>query len=72
MTRSQRQADRHSGDRRLRAIGVEVPKQRLEEHDAKVDIVSLKPGEIWGWSHDDWGDPVKVDKTIDTGKGRGL
>ena len=44
---------------------LEVPKQRLEEHNAKVDIVSLKPGEIWGWSHDDWGNPVKVDKTLD-------
>ena len=44
---------------------LEVPKQRLEEHNAKVDIVSLKPGEIWGWSKDDWGEPIKVDKTLD-------
>lgn len=42
-----------------------VPKQRLEQAGAQVDVVSLKGGEIWGWQHDDWGDPVKVDKTID-------
>jgi protease I len=42
-----------------------VPKQKLEDAGAEVDIVSLKPGEIWGWQHDDWGDPVQVDKTLD-------
>jgi protease I len=42
-----------------------VPKQRLEEAGAKVDIVSLKAGEIWGWKKDDWGDPIGVDRTID-------
>jgi protease I len=42
-----------------------VPKQRLEAAGAKVDIISLKTGEIWGWKHDDWGDPIEVDRTID-------
>jgi protease I len=42
-----------------------VPKQRLEEAGAKVDIVSLKTGQIWGWKNHDWGDPVEVDRTID-------
>jgi protease I len=42
-----------------------VPKRRLEEAGAKVDIISLKTGEIWGWKHDDWGDPILVDRTID-------
>jgi protease I len=42
-----------------------VPKQRLEEAGAAVDIVSLKIGEIWGWKKDDWGDPIEVDRTID-------
>src|SRR5262249_43242651 len=42
-----------------------VPKRRLEEAGAKVDIISLKAGEIWGWEHDDWGDPIPVDRTID-------
>jgi DJ-1/PfpI family len=42
-----------------------VPKQRLEEAGAKVDIISLKTGEIWGWNKDDWGDAIPVDRTID-------
>jgi protease I len=42
-----------------------VPKQRLEEAGAKVDIISLKIGQIWGWNHDDWGEPIDVDRTID-------
>lgn len=42
-----------------------VPKQRLEEAGAKVDIISLKTGEIWGWDHGDWGEPIQVDRTID-------
>lgn len=35
-----------------------VPKQRLEEAGAKVDIISLKTGEIWGWKSGDWAEPV--------------
>jgi len=42
-----------------------VPKQRLEAAGAKVDIISLKTGEIWGWKHGDWGEPIPVDRTID-------
>jgi hypothetical protein len=42
-----------------------MPKRRLKEAGAKVDIISLKAGEIWGWEHDDWGDPIPVDRTID-------
>jgi protease I len=42
-----------------------VPKQKLEEAGAKVDIVSLKVGEIRGWKDGDWGEPVDVDRTID-------
>lgn len=45
-----------------------VPKQRLEEAGAKVDIVSLKTGEIWGWQDGDWGEAVAVDRTIDAVK----
>lgn len=44
---------------------LEVPKKRLQEAGAKVEIVSLKGGEIWGWDHNDWGRPVKVDKTLE-------
>ena len=42
-----------------------VPKQRVEEAGAKVDIISLKTGEIWGWQDGDWADPIPVDRTID-------
>jgi protease I len=42
-----------------------VPKQKLEEAGAKVDIVSLKVGEIRGWKDGDWGESVDVDRTID-------
>lgn len=45
-----------------------VPKQRLEEAGAKVDIISLKTGEIWGWQKGDWGESVPVDRTIDAVK----
>ena len=44
---------------------LQVPKQRLEDAGAKVDVISLKTGEIWGWDRDDWGEPVEVDRTID-------
>lgn len=42
-----------------------VPKEKLEEAGAKVDIVSLKVGEIRGWKDGDWGVSVDVDRTID-------
>jgi protease I len=42
-----------------------VPKQTLEEAGAKVDIVSLKVGEIRGWKGGDWGETIDVDRTID-------
>jgi protease I len=42
-----------------------VPKQKLEEAGATVDIVSLKVGEIRGWKKGDWGDSIEVDRTID-------
>ena len=42
-----------------------VPKQKLEEAGATVDIVSLKTGDIWGWQKDDWGDSIPVDRTVD-------
>jgi protease I len=42
-----------------------VPKQKLEEAGANVDIISLKVGEIRGWSKKDWGESVAVDRTID-------
>ena len=44
---------------------LEVPRDRLKQAGAAVDIVSLKAGEIKGWDMKDWGRPVKVDKTLD-------
>jgi len=42
-----------------------VPKQKLEDAGAKVDIISLKVGEIRGWNNKDWGESIAVDRTID-------
>ncbi|MGA7803287.1 type 1 glutamine amidotransferase domain-containing protein [Bradyrhizobium sp.] len=44
---------------------LEVPRDRLKQAGATVDVISLKPGEIKGWDMKDWGRPVKVDKTLD-------
>lgn len=44
---------------------LEVPRDKLKEAGATVDIVSPEKGEIKGWDVNDWGRPVKVDKTLD-------
>lgn len=44
---------------------LEVPLAKLKAAGAQVDVVSLAPGEIKGWDKKDWGQPVKVDKTLD-------
>src|SRR6201994_1134432 len=44
---------------------LEVPRDRLKKAGATVDVVSLTAGEIKGWDKNDWGRPVKVDKTLD-------
>jgi protease I len=44
---------------------LEVPRDRLSEAGATVDIVSPEKGEIKGWQKKDWGRPVKVDKSLD-------
>lgn len=44
---------------------LEVPRDRLREHGAIVDIVSLARGEIRGWEKKDWGRSVQVDRTVD-------
>ncbi len=41
------------------------PRRQLSEAGARVEIVSLKGGEIKSWDKTDWGESVKVDKTID-------
>ena len=40
------------------------PKKNLEKEGARVTVLSLKPGEIKGWNHTDWGDKVKVDGLV--------
>ena len=41
------------------------PKEAMEKEGFTVDIVSLKSGEIKGWSDGNWSNSYKVDKTID-------
>ncbi|WBY17692.1 type 1 glutamine amidotransferase [Erythrobacteraceae bacterium WH01K] len=41
------------------------PKANLENAGIETTVVSLESGEIKGWDKDDWGDSVKVDKTLD-------
>lgn len=40
------------------------PKANLEKAGAKVDVLSIKEGEIKGWDKTDWGEMVKVDKLV--------
>ena len=44
------------------------PKRDLEKAGAKVQVVSIKSGEIKGWEKTDWGKSVKVDTTLDEAK----
>ena len=48
---------------------LEVPRDRLKAAGAEVHVVApkdgVKGGEIKGWDGEDWGSPVKVDKTLD-------
>jgi protease I len=40
------------------------PKRDLERAGAKVDVLSIKPGQIKGWDRTDWGKSVKVDHLV--------
>lgn len=42
------------------------PRQALDEAGAQTEVISLKSGSIKGWNHTDWGETVKVDKTLDS------
>jgi protease I len=44
------------------------PKKALEEAGATTEVVSPKGGAIKGWKTKEWGDSVKVDKTLDQAK----
>jgi len=41
------------------------PRKALDDAGATTVVVSPKEGEIKGWEFKDWGDTVKVDKTLD-------
>lgn len=41
------------------------PKKALEQAGAETVVVSPKSGEIKGWNHTDWGQNVRVDKTLE-------
>lgn len=45
---------------------LEVPRDTLRKAGATVDVISLEKDDIKGWDEDDWGNPVSVDKTIDS------
>ncbi len=45
---------------------LEKPKENLEKAGIETEIVSLEDGMIRGWKDKDWGDAVKVDKTVDS------
>ena len=40
------------------------PKRNLEKAGAKVDVLSIKTGQIKGWDKTDWGRSVKVDHLV--------
>src|ERR1700733_2594530 len=40
------------------------PKKNLEQAGAKVDVISIKNGQIKGWDKTDWGKSVKVDHLV--------
>jgi protease I len=44
---------------------LEKPKANLEAAGFETVVVSPEDGEIKGWQHDHWGNPTKVDLTLD-------
>lgn len=44
---------------------LEVPRDRLSAAGARVEVASPERGEIKGWDHKDWGQPVRVDTPLD-------
>lgn len=44
------------------------PKKALDQAGAKTEVIAPKSGEIKGWNHTEWGDKVKVDRTLDQAK----
>ncbi len=42
------------------------PRKALDKEGAKTEVISPKSGEIKGWKSKEWGDSVRVDKTLDS------
>ena len=41
------------------------PRRALDEAGADTEVISLKGGKVYGWSKQEWGAEVEVDKTLD-------
>jgi protease I len=41
------------------------PRKALDAAGAKTELISPKPDQIKGWKFKEWGDSLKVDKTVD-------
>ena len=41
------------------------PKKALDQAGAQTVVIAPKSGEIRGWNHTDWGQSVRVDRTLD-------
>ena len=46
-------------------IELTEPRKALDTAGAKTELISPKQGEIKGWKFTQWGDSLKVDKTVD-------
>jgi protease I len=44
------------------------PRKALDQAGATTEVIAPKSGEIKGWKTKDWGDTVRVDKTLDQAK----
>jgi protease I len=40
------------------------PRKALLEAGAEIEVVSPESGQVKGWNHTDWGENVKVDRTL--------
>jgi protease I len=40
------------------------PRKALLEAGAEIEVVSPESGQVKGWNHTDWGERVKVDRTL--------
>ena len=42
------------------------PKQAMEDAGATVEVIAIENGQIKGWSENDWGKAIKVDRALGT------